>query len=124
MNSSLHPATSQKLLADIRGILGQGFKQLCCKLDPDPSGSNLSHFDSFLGNSASMSSIVGHTFSIFKLTAQVIQLNTSIGTVIIPAGHVFYQTPVYTDSFHINSISILSGGGALTDITIISSLLH
>jgi hypothetical protein len=124
MSSSLHPATVQKLLTDIRGILGQGFKQLCCKLEPTPDGVSLAHFDSFLGNSATMNSIPGHSFSIFKLTAQVIQLNTSIGTVIIPAGHVFYQTPVYTNPFYISSVSILSGGGALTDITIISSLLH
>lgn len=124
MNSSLHPATSQKLLADIRGILGQGFKQLCCKLEPAPDGVSLAGFDSWLGNAATMSSFSGHSFSIFKLTGQVIQLNTSIGTVILPAGHVFYQTPVYTNPFIITSVSILSGGGALTDITIISSLLH
>jgi hypothetical protein len=71
-----------------------------------------------------MSGIIGNTFSIFKLTNQVVQLNTSIGTVILPAGPTFYQTPVYTNPFYIGSVTILSGGGTLTDITIVSSLLH
>ena len=39
-SSSLHPGNPNKLLNDIKGVLSQGFKTLCCKLDNASASNN------------------------------------------------------------------------------------
>lgn len=125
MNSSLHPATSQKLLADIRGILGQGFKQLCCKLDREANASIASpQIYSGLGDDSDLSNYSGHTFTFFKNSAQDISITTLFGEIRIPPGQTVYNTPVYQASTVIEEIWINAGGGTLRDIFVIIHKLY
>ena len=123
MSSSLHPATVQKLLTDIRGILGQGFKQMCCKLDPS-ANINSPEVNSFLADDSEFASYGGHTFSFFKASGQDITISTTIGDIRIPPGQTVFNTPIYTELVFITGIIINAGGGLLRDIYTIAHKLY